>query len=114
MVIAATIQRWRRWKKCNHTAWPTPEVPQRCAGLGCQCEAIFGLRSLGPLWRKGSLRLDRAWKRHSAISMRNILAFEAGDRSDENSRFRKSRGTDSTRSSLLIAALLHLSAFSFS
>ena len=39
-----------------------------------QCGAIFGSRSLGPLWRKGSLGLDRAYKRHSALSMRNILA----------------------------------------
>jgi len=52
-----------------------PGVQQRCAGLGCQCGAISGLRSLGRLWRKGSLGLDRAWKRHSALSMRNILAF---------------------------------------
>src|SRR6266496_2200057 len=34
MVIVAAIQRWQRWKKCDHTAGPTPEVPRRCAASG--------------------------------------------------------------------------------
>src|SRR5207248_8599206 len=72
IVIAAAIQHWLRWKKYNHTAWPTPEVLQRFAGLSYPFAAIFGLRSLGRVEKKGSLGLDRAWKRRSALSMRNI------------------------------------------
>ena len=53
MVIVATIQRYRRWKKCNHTAWRTPEVPQRCAGLGCSMRGDLWVALLGPTVEKG-------------------------------------------------------------
>ena len=53
MVIAATIQRWPRWKKYNHTAWPTPEVQQRYAGLGCSMRGDLWVALLGPTVEKG-------------------------------------------------------------
>ena len=64
-----------RGKKCNHTVWLTPVVPRQCAVRSCPTEAIFGLHSLGRAWRKGSSELDRAWKRPSALSIRNIWTF---------------------------------------
>ena len=75
MLITAAVQRWWRGKKCNHIVWLTLAVPRRYAGLSYPAAATFGSQSLGRVWRKGSLGLDRAWKQHSRRSMRNIWNF---------------------------------------